>query len=138
MAKVSPQIIKANAYRNNVFPVLPGSRRKFCLFVCDIWASLRNPYVSGDFESFVSSDINLPHRNKILSQQSSAESDEAGGDRRGPYHALGSFIHSLRGSVHALLGFKVIFLTLLCFSFAALSGLGGFLIFDNANTDPSP
>ena len=52
---------------------------------------------------------------------------------RGTFHALSGFVHRLRGISHALLGDKIVLLSLGALLFAALAGLGGFLVFDDPN-----
>ncbi|MBB93074.1 MAG: hypothetical protein CML68_00495 [Rhodobacteraceae bacterium] len=42
----------------------------------------------------------------------------------------------MRSRVHTFLGDKVVFLALAGFIFAALSGLGGFIVFDDPNREP--
>lgn len=58
-------------------------------------------------------------------------------DRRVKSHRLSGFVHGLRGSVHTLLGDKIVFLALGGFGFASLAGIGLGLILDNFNLDRS-
>ena len=48
-------------------------------------------------------------------------------------HALSGFVHRLRSISHSLLGDQIVLLALSALPFAALTGIGGFLVFDDPN-----
>ncbi|MDY6859952.1 MAG: hypothetical protein SWN98_11505, partial [Pseudomonadota bacterium] len=87
--------------------------------------------LSGSIDSGLSGPIGLSSEEERPNQKHSTYGDSAERPPRGPIHALSSFIHRLRGSVHALLGDKIIFLALGSLGFSALAGFGGYRIFDD-------
>ena len=68
-------------------------------------------------------------------QKHCTDADKESRDPSRVHHTLGGIIHGLRSQVHTLLGFKVVFLTLISFGFAALSGLGAFIVFDDSDRE---
>jgi hypothetical protein len=101
----------------------------------DISSYLPLSDITSDINGCLRSAVGLSSEPESDDQQSRAEGDESGRDQRVQSHTLGGFIHRLRGSVHALLGDKIVFLVLAGFGFAVLSGLGGGLILDNVHRE---
>jgi len=97
--------------------------------------NLRLTDFSGGIYSLQGSTVRLSRKAQSPNQKSSSEKDKKSGNPSSIFHTMGGFIHGLRSSVHALLGGKVVLLTLSGFGFAALAGLGGFTVFDDPNRD---
>lgn len=92
-------------------------------------------YVAGDINSGLRSAIGLARKAESPNQQAGSYRDKNRGEKRVEGHVLGGLIHRLRSFVHALLGDKIIYLALAGFGFAALSGLSGFIVFDDLNRE---
>lgn len=83
--------------------------------------------------SFSRCFVGVSGQEQSVNQQSSAEGDKKSRNPSGASHALSGVVHSLRSVSHALLGDKIILLTLIAFPFAALAGAGAFFAFDYSN-----
>jgi hypothetical protein len=123
-------ILKFNDCRYSILRALVY--RRLAMEVCP---NLRLTYVASNINGVTSGLVGLSGKSKGPDQQHGAEKDQASGNPGSPHHALRGFIHSLRGSVHSLLGSKVIGLVFLSYGFAALAGLGGYIVFDDLNRE---
>ena len=104
--------------------------------VTEVSANLSFADHPGNFDGAPSRAISLSGEGKRPNQETGAEADEDSRYQRVQSHSLRSFVHFLRSRVHTFLGDKVVFLALAGFIFAALSGLGGFIVFDDPNREP--
>ncbi len=91
---------------------------------------------SSDIDCLSRRPIRLPGEAQSPNQKTRTNPDKYGGQQGVEGHSLSGHIHGLRGRVHALLGGKIVLLVLAGFGFAALSGLEGFIVFDDLNRNP--
>ena len=89
------------------------------------------PNSTRDLNGLLRRFVSLPSEAQRPYQKEGSQADKGSRDPSGFLHALGSLVHRLRSEVHSLLGFKVIYLTLSGFGFAALAGFGAFIVFDD-------
>ena len=92
------------------------------------WTLTGKQVLFGDHGRFGRSPIGPPIEEKSYNKQSSSNPNN-------PISNIRIFGHSLRSRIHALLGFKVVYIVLAGYGFVALAGLGFGLAFDNFITD---
>lgn len=127
-----PVVFKVDDKTNTNFALLRKDRccNRSCV---DIRSVLLVPDVPSDFDRLLSRLIGETCQMKRPPKQTSAYKYKKRGNPSGPFHAVSSFVHSLRGVGHTLLGDKVPVLIFVSFGFALLCGEGAFRVFDDPN-----
>lgn len=98
-----------------------------------VCAGLKCPNSISNLNSLHSCSISLSGEAESPDEQAGPDSDKDRIDRSDPQHPPSCGFNRIGRSLHSLLGFKVTLLQLLGYLFAALAGLGGFWVFDDAN-----
>lgn len=96
------------------------------VFHMNIGARLVPGYLSGNGDGILSGTVGLTGQDKRPNEQNGANSHNYKGEPSSPLRAM-------RRSIHTLLGDKIILLPLLSLFFAALTGIGCFIVFDDLN-----
>ncbi len=79
--------------------------------------------------------VGFPRQSECPDEKNCSEAAKRSREPRSKHHTLSGSVHGLCSIVHALLGNKVVYLSLAAFGFFALAGRGGFLAFDKFNRD---